>query len=147
MKNFNKINNLHHFIKHGAAYHAPEKVDFTCQSCHDTGVNIDEKTRVWPCDYCLMGTLSQVKSSDHVEYNDDDVKNLALHLYGQFLEANNFASNLLERKFMHFNKGDSAIDVWHWFESTFNVSAIELDRKFNEQENMGLEKEPDDAVF
>lgn len=147
MKKPNKIDNLQHFIKHGVACQAPKSVDFACESCHDTGVNVDEKTRVWPCDRCLMGTLSQVKSSDHVEYNDDDVKSLAVHLYGQFLEANNFASNILERKFMHFNKGDSAIDVWHWFESTFNVSAIELDREFNEQENRGLEKEPDDAVF
>lgn len=147
MKAFKKINNLQHYIRHGSSYHAPEAVDVACKSCRDTGVNVDEKTRVWPCNICLMGTLSQVKSSDHVEYGDNDVKNLAIYLYGQFLEANNFSSNLLEKKFMHFNKGDSAIDVWYWFESTFNVSAIELDRKFTEQENKGLEKEPDDAVF
>lgn len=147
MKPFKKINNLHHFIKYGTAYHTPAAVGFACEVCHDTGVNVDEKTRVWPCAFCLMGTLSQVKSSDHVEYNDNDVKNLAVHLYGQFLEANNFASNLLERKFMHFNKGDSAIDVWHWFESTFNVSAIELDRQYNEKENSLSEKECDDAAF
>lgn len=147
MRIINKINNLGKIINRTSFCANSNKDNNVCVGCNDSGSEFDEKMRMWPCRSCMMGTLVQVKSCDHVEYGDTDIRQLAIYLYGHFLEANNFSTNLLERDFIHFSSGDSAIEVWHWFESTFNVSAIELDRQFNEQESRMFEKESDDAVF
>jgi hypothetical protein len=33
-----------------------------------------------------------------------------------------FCGERLDEPFLHFTKGDSVYDVWHWFEATFELS-------------------------
>jgi hypothetical protein len=56
---------------------------------------------------------------------EDAYIDVAKHLWAQFgatLTDDDGAEGNIDEDFLHFKKGEPVYDIWHWFESEFNVS-------------------------
>lgn len=97
-----------------------------CDWCDDTAQIKDSVGFKWPCPNCHLGVLNSLKDKSAPLYNPEHFRGTAKAVWEALGDVPVTDDMELDTPFFHFDAGTDAHEVWHWIESTFEVSVTEL---------------------